>query len=64
VAVKITCCICTEDLVEKKAEINCGHFFCVECITKWSAIENTCPYCKKEFTRIVEKMIVKDGSKK
>lgn len=55
----LQCCICTEDLVARKAEIDCGHFFCMECIQKWAAIENTCPYCKQEFTKIVEKALIK-----
>jgi predicted amidophosphoribosyltransferase len=49
--------------VEKKAEIDCGHIFCVECIKKWAAIENTCPYCKQEFSKIIEKVFLKSRSK-
>jgi hypothetical protein len=37
--------------------IDCGHFFCFPCIQKWAEIENSCPYCKQEFTRIVEKRV-------
>jgi len=53
------CNICTEELIERKAVIDCGHFFCLACIQKWSEIENTCPYCKQEFTKITEKRIRK-----
>jgi hypothetical protein len=53
----LQCIICVEDLKEKKAIIDCGHAFCLECIEKWSTIENTCPYCKKEFTKITEKRV-------
>lgn len=63
----IECCICAEELKDRKAEIECGHFFCVACITKWAEIENTCPYCKQEFTKIAVKKIGKnthhEGSK-
>jgi hypothetical protein len=31
----------------------------MECIQKWATIENTCPYCKQEFTKITEKRIGK-----
>lgn len=50
-------------MVSRKAEIDCGHFFCMECIQKWAAIENTCPYCKQEFTKIVEKALIKKNGK-
>ena len=56
---KLDCNICCEEITEKKAELNCGHFFCMACITKWAEIENTCPYCKQEFTKIIEKAIGK-----
>jgi hypothetical protein len=53
------CTICTEELIEKKAEIEpCGHVFCIECITKWAKIENTCPNCKQEFHKILEKLVM------
>ena len=43
----LTCNICTDEIRERKAVIDsCKHYFCVECIQKWAAIENTCPYCK------------------
>ena len=55
----LLCIICVEDLKEKKAIIDCGHAFCRECIQKWATIENTCPFCKQEFTKITEKRIGK-----
>jgi hypothetical protein len=30
----------------------------MECITKWAEIENTCPNCKQEFHKIVEKQVM------
>lgn len=56
--------ICTEDLIKSKAVIDCGHFFCLDCITTWAAIENTCPFCKKEFTKIIHKAITKKSDKR
>lgn len=53
------CTICTEELIDKKAEIEpCRHVFCMGCITKWAEIENTCPNCKQEFHKIVEKQVM------
>lgn len=57
----LQCIICVEELKETKATIDCGHAFCLECIQKWSTIENTCPYCKREFTKITEKLIGTSG---
>jgi predicted amidophosphoribosyltransferase len=42
-------------LAEKRAVIDCKHFFCLACITKWAEIENTCPLCKQAFLKITEK---------
>jgi hypothetical protein len=53
------CSICTEELIDKKAEIEpCLHVFCMPCISKWAEIENTCPNCKREFNKIVEKVVM------
>jgi len=36
-----------EELADKKAVIDCNHYFCLGCIKKWAEIENSCPYCKQ-----------------
>ncbi len=55
------CSICTDELKPEtpKGEIECGHAFCIDCIQKWAAIETTCPYCKREFSKIIVKEKVK-----
>ena len=35
-----------------KGEIMCGHNFCLECITTWAKIENSCPTCRTDFKAI------------
>jgi hypothetical protein len=57
------CSICTEEIKGKRAEIECGHTFCLECIQQWASIENTCPYCKREFTKIFVKEKVLKANK-
>jgi Ring finger domain len=54
-----TCHICTEELKDRRAVIDCKHYFCMNCIRKWADIENTCPYCKQKFTAIKERKIRK-----
>lgn len=43
------CSICFEDFEEtsKVHQTLCNHFFCVECIEKWTVKNNyTCPLCR------------------
>ena len=56
---EVACHICMEELIDKKAVIDCKHYFCLTCIQKWAEIENTCPYCKQRFTLIKERKIKK-----
>ena len=52
---KVTCCICLNDITKRKeASLDCcDHKFCKKCIVKWSKRENTCPQCRKKFTKII-----------
>lgn len=46
------CCICLgeyKDGVDLK-ELQCAHFFHVECVEKWLKINATCPLCKHEVS--------------
>lgn len=52
------CCICQliPNYNSALEEINCGHLFCSDCISKWLKKDNKCPFCKaKIVTRKVEK---------
>ena len=52
------CCICQliPNYNSALEEINCGHLFCGDCLTKWLKKDNKCPFCKaKVATRKVEK---------
>eukprot|EP00916_Digyalum_oweni_P015398 GHVL01025202.1.p1 GENE.GHVL01025202.1~~GHVL01025202.1.p1 ORF type:complete len:184 (-),score=29.62 GHVL01025202.1:64-615(-) len=46
------CIICTDDDVEEKGVLECGHEYCYECIARWANAENTCPQCKAKFYTI------------
>ncbi len=50
-----TCVICYDNN-GTKLPIECGHKFCVPCITKWKFIEqhNECPYCRQTIDFITE----------
>ena len=30
----------------------CTHIFCLKCLKMWKKIKNTCPYCRKKFSKI------------
>lgn len=51
---EVTCCICISDIDEKTAaSIDCcTHKYCKDCIETWAKTENSCPQCKKKFTKI------------
>ena len=45
----VDCLICLS-VCSSAALLNCcSHSFCVDCILKWAAVENTCPLCKVRF---------------
>ena len=45
-------CYCNENMVIT----NCGHKFCINCLTTWRNINNNCPICR---TRVVHTLPVK-----
>ena len=52
---KKCCLICLESVSSRliRGDISvCDHIFCVECISRWGAIQNKCPACKRVFTEI------------
>jgi Ring finger domain len=52
----LECGICHEEDVDEVGELDsCAHFFCFECIWRWSSIESRCPFCKARFTRLEKK---------
>lgn len=47
------CGICFSDDYEFSAKLNsCDHRFCFACISKWGESSNTCPQCKRRFTKL------------
>jgi hypothetical protein len=52
---KKCCLICLESVSSRliRGDISvCDHIFCLDCISRWSAIQNKCPACKRVFTEI------------
>lgn len=47
------CGICLEHPVDK-ITLNCGHYYCSQCIKVWQKRKNTCPYCRTPFYVDVE----------
>jgi len=43
---KIECMVCLTEAVNKTKMSRCCHFFCFECIVKWTEVTNCCPLCK------------------
>ena len=47
------CAVCLAVVASPVGRIDCcAHIFCLECITRWSKINNSCPLCKQPFVRI------------
>eukprot|EP01080_Neovahlkampfia_damariscottae_P000991 gene991-9897_t len=46
------CTICMEKINELATINGCEHQFCFDCIKQWSTKSNTCPLCRKRFTKI------------
>jgi hypothetical protein len=52
---KKSCLICLESVTSRVIRgdiLVCDHIFCLECISRWSTIQNKCPACKRIFTEI------------
>jgi hypothetical protein len=50
-----TICFCsTDDIKDLKKnyflQLNCNHYYCKECITKWFKKNPQCPLCKKDYS--------------
>lgn len=46
------CSICLDTIKTLGRLDCCDHYFCYDCIYKWSQSSNTCPLCKKRFAAI------------
>jgi hypothetical protein len=64
---KKCCLICLESVSNRliRGDISvCDHIFCVDCISRWSTIQNKCPACKRVFTEIRTQERLTNSSKK
>ena len=50
-----SCCICLEDHPNENITTadGCGHYFCFQCIDKWTNKSRRCPTCRKVVSAIV-----------
>lgn len=46
------CHICLSE-IKNKVLLNCGHFFCENCIDEWLKKKYTCPICRKNINNII-----------
>lgn len=46
------CPICLNFMTFKIRPDTCFHYFCIECISKWSIIKKVCPICKASFSNL------------
>ena len=46
------CSICSAAISVQGQLNSCKHLFCLACILQWGEIENTCPICKRRFTKV------------
>jgi len=49
---QLECGICLDKITSRGIINVCEHLFCFDCISKWSKLANTCPMCKRRFTRL------------
>jgi len=59
----IDCCICQEENVAEYGTPDCCcHRFCVECIVKWTQLNDSCPLCKQQIKvlKLVKKGVTED----
>lgn len=47
------CNICLDNIRNEAKLDNCSHKFCRLCIVQWSQINNICPLCRQQFTKII-----------
>jgi hypothetical protein len=38
---------------EDKSRLNCGHFFCFQCLVEWCRVKLECPTCRQPFADFV-----------
>eukprot|EP00116_Pleurobrachia_bachei_P000488 sb/3460750/ len=50
---KDSCSICLGAFTNRSFINECFHAFCYYCILQWSEVAQTCPLCKKSFTKII-----------
>lgn len=47
------CPICFQICKSPCAPDSCAHFFCYSCLNRWKHTKRNCPYCRKNFKKII-----------
>lgn len=42
------------DVARRSCIPNCGHFFCLNCISQWIGSNSNCPTCEQPFSEVDE----------
>ena len=50
----VKCPICFKRVTLARRPENCFHIFCAPCLEKWAEQSYKCPYCRKDFTKILK----------
>ena len=45
------CTICFEEKKNLQKGFRCQHSFCSDCVSKWVSVNNSCPCCRRTFSR-------------
>ena len=51
--VDLKCAICFEPFRSPFCNVNCGHTFCFQCLKTWFQQKQTCPICRRYFTKFI-----------
>jgi len=59
---QLECGICLDKISERGSLNVCEHAFCFSCVSKWAKLSNTCPVCKRRFTRLTKQELYDTSS--
>lgn len=46
------CSICQDHMINPTRTVECGHYFCFECLFAWVKLRETCPLCRNRMYAI------------
>ena len=51
---KLSCPICLKNIKRISKPNKCSHWFCANCLMKWTKMKKQCPCCRTPFTNIIQ----------